>query len=519
MSNFEFEKVEGGYSLVKYTGDEANIVVPDRYEGEPVVALGINVFRNTKIPVNIVLPDTLKKIGGHCFERCENLKEIIIPDSVIELGSDLFLNCSSLEKVTLPRDLEILPSSCFGQCSALEFCVLPDKLKSIGVFCFLCCVNLQEIVIPSSINEIGSQAFAHCDALKRVKCTGTDFKINKGAFYMLDGKESQLEEFPYYIWGKVDLTTEQNTLLMKSLINSFPSFGESEKKDYISFLKRRKKMKEQLFFHGDSEIVSFLLSLGLKLNLDELDRYLEESIKQEKTEVTALFLEYKNKNFRKTEVESYSENKELVEIGLELPTLKQFKTKWKCKKVDGGICVTEYIGSETNETIPVELADGTKIVALQKIISGKEKPIPTGSLKHLTIEAPITSLTQNAFHASELESIILPDTMETIGNFAFTYCEKLKNIVFPPNLKILPDAVCGACYSLEEVTLPENLEEIGAHAFLNCRQLKIVHFPNHQVDVGESAFAGNPSLHEVTLPLGVKLGEKAFDSSAKINWK
>lgn len=483
MNDFKFEKVEGGYSLARYTGKDNNLVIPDTFEGEPVVKIFSLVFQRNKNIVTINLPNTLLKIGSGAFGWCENLTEIVIPNSVEELGSELFKGCTSLSKVTLPNGLKILPRACFYNCTSLKTCELPASLECIEYDAFSHCEMLQEIVLPPNLKKVDINAFANCYSLQRVVCSTSSIKFQKKAFALSNDK-SNLKELPYFIWSKLDLTYNQNLTLMKSIIDDFDGYSDKEKKDCIAFIKRRKKMREQFFLQGDYEVINFLLSIKITLTLDELNQFLEESIKLENTKVTALLLDYKNKTFSKELIEDFENNKELVELGFKLPNLNQFKEKWYCSKVTGGLRVSGYKGKLTEqETIPKELADGTKIVLL--------KPTSANdfcNIKKLIIESELTEISTKTFqNCNILEEIILPDTLKIIGDYAFSHCSNLREIKFPLGLEVISNGAFNDCASLEQVILPKSLEVIKRGAFCMCPNLGNVEYYS-TTDVEEFAF-------------------------------
>lgn len=514
MSDFQFNKVEGGYALVKYTGEEENVLIPDTFQGEPVVEIGKSAFFRKYPMVAISLPNSLKIMKEGCFASCENLKEVSIPNSVLEMKKGIFSLCYSLKKVILPNQLKILPESCFFLCKELAICELPNSLERIEESAFSDCWSLKEIKLPTSVKTIESRAFAQCESLKRVVCTHSDLKIHKEAFLFYYGYlESSLEELPYHIWLKVDLSLAQNLVFMKSLITSYESFSETDKKDCISMLKRRKKVKEQLFLNGDAEMIHFMLSHGLNLTLNELDRYVEASIQQEKTEVTALFLDYKNKNFSITEVETHTENKEMVAIGLELPTLKQFKEKWTCSKVEGGLRVSGYKGEDTELAIlPESLVDGTKIV----LVKVTEKQT-FNHVKKLVIACPLTEIPPKGFFKqTKLQEVVLPDTIKTIEISAFNSCFSLKQINFPPSLEIISKMAFKYC-GMDIIKIPEGVKEIHDDAFLGCPNLKVLYLPKSLERVGKRAFLGCNRLLFVYYYATTNIEKTAFtDCGTKI---
>ena len=85
----ENEKV----TITKYSGEEADITVPESIKGMPVVA-----------------------IGNSAFHGCKSIKSLIIPDSVLKIDSLAFNKCSNLEHVTLGRGIREIDFSPFGSC-------------------------------------------------------------------------------------------------------------------------------------------------------------------------------------------------------------------------------------------------------------------------------------------------------------------------------------------------------------------------------------------------------------------
>ncbi|MBO6026871.1 MAG: leucine-rich repeat domain-containing protein [Bacteroidales bacterium] len=56
----------------------------------------------------VIVPDSVKKIGDEAFRACANLTKVVIPDSVTEIGSGAFDECDSLTEVHLPASLRKL---------------------------------------------------------------------------------------------------------------------------------------------------------------------------------------------------------------------------------------------------------------------------------------------------------------------------------------------------------------------------------------------------------------------------
>ena len=184
-------------------------------------------------------------------------------------------------------------------------------------------------------------------------------------------------------------------------------------------------------------------------------------------------------------------------------------------------CIEQYNGRETDLEIPSEL-DGLAVVQLGK----------------------------NAFvNADYLHSVTLPETLTSLGDYAFVNCQKLVeyrvasgNEVYEskdgvlyrgtvleryplgtvPTEITVPDGVTGigdvafACSSmLSSVTLPESVTSIGSAAFSDCERLTSFTVPSGVTEISDFAFNSCGSLETVTLPDTIeRIGFAAFAATS-----
>ena len=139
----------------------------------------------TEIPAgichNITTIETVKlgnnvtKIGQSAFNYCTSLKEINLPDTIAEIGASAFMDCSSLSitNLILPKSLKTIGGDAFKRCRSFETVVIEDGLTTIGGSAFCQCSNLKSITIPASVTSIGGAAFSECSSLSDVYYNGT----------------------------------------------------------------------------------------------------------------------------------------------------------------------------------------------------------------------------------------------------------------------------------------------------------------------------------------------------------
>lgn len=116
-------------------------------------------------------------------------------------------------------------------------------------------------------------------------------------------------------------------------------------------------------------------------------------------------------------------------------------------------------------------------VLYNKDMTGLIKYPAAGSLTSYTVNPNTVYINENAFESSSnLQEVILPEDMMSIGSYAFKDCTSLKEANIPDGLVTLCYASFDGCTSVERVVLPESLEILGGYSFRNCLNLKEVIF-------------------------------------------
>ena len=115
-----------------------------------------------------------------------------------------------------------------------------------------------------------------------------------------------------------------------------------------------------------------------------------------------------------------------------------------------------------------------------------------------------------AFFESNLQSVILPDSVTHIGEHAFDCCMNLKSIRFPKSLRVLSAESFISC-GFESIEMPEGLIEVGSAAFENCESLRSVKF-NDKLESLDCTFRFCKSLKHVVLPESLStIGWRLFE--------
>ncbi len=168
---------DGTYTVTAGDKTATEIMIPDEYRGQPVVAIAKSVFcavnASSPLPLaSIEFGKFIKDIGYNAFWGCANLREITLPDSLLTLGTYAFERCTGLQSVTFGSGLTTIKQEAFWGCTGLKDIVLPDSLRTIGKYAFETCTGLQSVTFGSGLVSIGEQAFWGCTGLKTLTFRG-----------------------------------------------------------------------------------------------------------------------------------------------------------------------------------------------------------------------------------------------------------------------------------------------------------------------------------------------------------
>lgn len=136
------------------------------------------------------------------------------------------------------------------------------------------------------------------------------------------------------------------------------------------------------------------------------------------------------------------------------------------------------------------------------------------------------TIANGAFMKSNVCEVNCPDSLEYIKDNAFYACSFLKKVNFGKGLKQIGDSfrnssgVFAYCYVLNDVVIPSSVEEIGNFAFFHCDELSNVTFNEGIRGIGLSSFSFCPKLTDVVLPASlIEAGLESFQGVLNITVK
>ena len=142
-----------------------------------------------------------------------------------------------------------------------------------------------------------------------------------------------------------------------------------------------------------------------------------------------------------------------------------------------------------------------------KIISFRNQ-----NIESYVIPSSVTSIGDWAFSGcSSLSKIVIPSSVTSIGNGAFSDCCSLSKIVIPSSVTSLGNRAFEDCSSLSNIVIPSSVTSIGNDAFSKCSSLSKIVIPSSVTSIGEMAFMDCDSLSEIVIPSSVtSIGDSAF---------
>lgn len=317
------------------------------------------------------------------------------------------------------------------------------SVTSIGVFAFALCKNLTTVNIPNSVTSIGNGAF-QSSSLTTVNIPNSVTNIGRGAFYLCSGLTSivipnnltTIEEKAFFQCQKLTSIT---------IPGSITSIGESA-------------------FCGCSSLTSITVSPENTVydSRDNCNAIIE-------TSTNTLVFGCMNTKIPNS-VTSISEDGfyccsslKAINIPNSVTNIETgaFMGCYRLESISVSPGNTVY-DSRDNCNAIIEKATNTLIVGC------KNSVIPNSVIR----------IGKEAFYASELDDIIIPNSVTEIEEKAFGTCDRLQSIVIPNGVINIGKAAFYECVYLKTVKISNSVKNIGDKAFQNCYQLTDVYVNN-----------------------------------------
>ena len=440
--------------------------------GDGITSIGNCVFYGCRGLTELTLPNSVTSIGNSSFRGCTGLTELTLPNSVTSIGYSSFRGCTGLAELTLPNSVTSIGNYAFGGCSGLTELILPNSVTSIGLSAFRGCSGLTELTLPDSVASIGDCAFSDCSGLSKI---------------------TSFAEIPPMCGREVfDGVNKTNCELIVP-------------EGSVAAYKQARGWKE---FSNIRGVVAF--------------GHCGDSI---------TWTLYDSGNL------TLSGSGEMWDYGYDTSPFKDYVIK-TVTIGDGITSIGEYAFVGCSGLTELTLPNSVTSI-------GRGTFVDCSGLTELTLPSSVTSIGNSAFSSNGLEKItvesgnsrydsrdncnsiietetntliagcknsIIPNSVTSIGDYAFSGCSGLTELTLPSSVTGIGDSAFAYCSGLTELTLPNSVTSIGDNAFEACSGLTELTLPNSVTSIGKYAFWYCTGLTKLTLSHSVtSIGNSAFE--------
>lgn len=133
--------------------------------------------------LELIIEDGITGICGNGFENFYNMTAVHLPDSITSIGTWAFNNCSALESITIPAGLTTVSRYSFSGCDSLTAVTIPDAVETMEVDSFAWCKNLETVTIGSGVKYVTGNPFDECISLNQfiLSPENTALEVRNGA--------------------------------------------------------------------------------------------------------------------------------------------------------------------------------------------------------------------------------------------------------------------------------------------------------------------------------------------------
>lgn len=417
-----------------------------------VIALAVTALILTHLPVSeadaAASASDFQTQGSTLVKYRGTEERVTIPDTVEVVGESAFENNQKVQFVVIPKSVKRLDAYVFWGCNNLEEVVLGKGMTAVDEYSFAGCTGLKQITIPENIQSIDAQAFAGCVNLTDIYISATVTGIAEDAFLNCDNVTIHADEGSVAAQFAQKLAEQKNRdpLVTAAPVQTPTAVSRPDTQATTEPVSTATPAPVATPVPGN--VLGSTIIVGNHALV--MVHPGEEKVQQ-----------------GYTEPEAGQETGEEQDITAETENGK----------------IPEWMYYRNQSVSAVTIPEGTTEIG--------RFAFSRSSLRTVTIPEGVTVIDYAAFyHCDNLDNVILPDTVNTVGAKAFTHTGWLDD--FEENsmddFLISGDILVAYKGNLPEVVIPDGVRVIAEEAFRNHTELKKVHLPASVTDIGNDAF-------------------------------
>ena len=431
----------------------------------------------------------------------EELKEAFVDEWGVKYSKDgrkLLKASRELGGVySVKEGTRIICDRAFSSCCSLSEIVIPSSVTSIGDSAFDTCSSLSEIVIPSSVTSIGERAFSSCTSLKYISIPKSVICLNGNPFANWNGKLKYLS--PNFVY--------EDDILFNKDKSRIISFRNQNIETYV--IPSSVTSIDDWAFYGCYSLSEIVISSSVTSIGDSAFSWC--------LSLSEIVIPSSVTSIGKGAFSSCSHLSEIV-IPSSVTSIGDwaFSYCFSLKYISIPKSVISLNGNPFAEWNGKLECLSPNFVYEDDILFNKDKSriisFRNQNIESYVIPSSVTSIGDSAFSCCRsLSEIVIPSSVTSIGDGAFYGCNSLSEIVIPSSVTSIGDSAFSSCNSLSEIVIPSSVTSIGDSAFSSCDSLSEIVIPSSVTSIGDSAFSYCFSLSEIVIPTSVSsIGDSAF---------
>ena len=513
-----------------------DIVIPDVYQGKPVKAIASDGFSGRI--TSVVISSSVTDIGEYAFEYCSMLQKVDMRYGVERIGDFAFSNCQKLTDLTIPGSVTYIGVQAFEGCTSLTELHIPDSVTHIDNYAFAYCDKITTVSISKYVTQIGYGAFCSSKSLTGiwVDIENPNYCSDElGCLYNKD--KTMLCQVPAAITGSFTVPDSVTTIARAAISEcdgltgvvipdgvttiGTAAFGGCDGLTELvipnsvtticdSAINSCTNLKTVVLPEGLTVIDRFVFhgcSALTQVNIPETVTSIERSAFDNCSGLVELHLPKELTSIGERAFSGCSGMKTLYFAG----TSTQWEAVTKGYQWNAGcsfevVCQGDQAGSEG---LAYTLStDGTYY-----IVTGIGKCADTDIVIPATHEGlPVKEIKSSAFEKNTtITSVFIPDSVTTIGNYAFILCSGLKHISIGNGVTKIGKEAFSNCSGITSLVIPGNVETIDTSAFAACTSVTKLEIKEGVQVIKDRAFSSMYSLTTVELPESVtQIGKGIF---------
>lgn len=408
-----------------------------------VVTIGDSTFAGSCL-TEITIPNNVTSLGDSAFKDCDYLITATIEKgATCAIGDSAFYDCENLTNVTIGSGVKSIGDSAFWNCGGLTSVNIGDGVTAIGFNAFAGCDSLTSVTIPNSVTTIGDRAFVDCGGLMSANIGDGVTTIGDMAFYDCSGLTSVNigkgvttigDEAFYNCSGLTSIIIPDSVITI-----GYKAFNDC---DSVTCFTIGSSVKEI----GDFALPTF----GYKLK----SLYCKAIVPPSLGSYDGSMWHYDLSEFR---IYVYSELVSTYKENLDWSDFRDYIVADGNIPSDTNIPTTTFLYT-TNDSLPIEIT-GMTVVSnsyednVGELVVVLENHLPSAAFSSI----------------SNLISMVIPENIESIGDYVFSGCLNLENITILNGVQSIGTTVFNGCNNLVSITFKsENVPTISVGAFDGC---------------------------------------------------